>query len=185
MKKSITLLLILTTLSAFTQEIEDFSLHKEDKVSEHTIIIEPYMKLSNGAFFMDLTLVSDNPYVDYVKGFDFEWGYRYQLKVKETIFAYPPQDVSDREFELIEVILQTPSLEKFEIILINELYLSEPNGKSISKIKAGLYSYHNKMEFKVPPKLRAEFDRKMKNKIYCKGHFSFDKQGEISLVRIE
>ncbi|MBL6657061.1 MAG: DUF4377 domain-containing protein [Flavobacteriales bacterium] len=185
MKKSITLLLILISLSAFTQEIENFSQNKEDKVSEQIIIIEPYMKLSNGAFFMDLTLVSDNPYVDYVKGFDFEWGNRYQLKVKETIFAYPPQDVSDREFELLEVILQKPSLEKFEMILINEFYLSEPVGESISKIKTGQYSYHNKMEFKVPPKLRAEFNRKMKNKIFCKGHFVFDKQGKINLVKIE
>ena len=185
MKKSITFLLILITLSAFTQEIEKISNIEKDIVREQTIIIEPYMKLSNGAFFMSLTLVSDNPYVDYVKGFDFEWGYRYQLKVKETIFANPPQDVSDRTFELIEVVLQTPSLEEFEMILINEFYLSNPKEESISKIKTGLYRYHDTMEFNVPPKLRAEFDRKMKKKIFCKGHFAFDKHVKINLVRIE
>ena len=185
MKKSITFLLILITLSAFTQEIEKISNIEKDIVREQTIIIEPYMKLSNDAFFMSLTLVSDNPYVDYVMGFDFEWGNRYQLKVKETIFANPPQDVSDRTFELIEVVLQTPSLEEFEMILINEFYLSKPKEESISKIKTGLYRYHDTMEFIVPPKLRAEFDRKMKKKIYCKGHFVFDKHGKINLVRIE
>jgi hypothetical protein len=185
MKKSITFLLILITLSAFTQEIEKISNIEKDIVREQTIIIEPYMKLSNDAFFMSLTLVSDNPYGDYVKGFDFEWGYRYQLKVKETIFANPPQDISNRTFELIEVVFQKPSLEEFEIILVNEFYLSNPKEKSISKIKAGLYRYHDTMEFNVPPKLRAVFDRKMKKKIFCKGYFVFEKYGKINIVRIE
>ena len=148
--------------------VENYDYDQSDKISEKTIIIEPYLQLTNGAFFTSLTLVSDNPYVDYVKGFDFNWGIRYQLKVKERIFAMPPEDVSDREFELIEVLLQTPAKENFEMILINEFYLSEPKGESITKLKAGKYRYHDEMEFKVPPKLRTEFDRKMKLKSYCK-----------------
>lgn len=185
MKERITILLIAFNLSAYSQEIDNITSQKEDIVSNQTIIIEPYKQLSNGAFFMDLTLVSDNPYVDYIEGFDFEWGYRYQLIVRETILANPPEDVSDRTFELIEVVLQTPAREEFEMILFNEFYLSEPTGESLSKIKAGLYRYHDKIEFKVPPKLRAEFDRKMNKKMFCKGYFCFDKHGEINLVSIE
>ena len=40
-------------------------------------------------------------------------------------------------------------------------------------------------EFNVTQKLREEFDRKMKKKIFCKGHFVFNKHGKINLVRIE
>ena len=171
---------------AYAQDlVENYDYDQSDKISEKTIIIEPYLQLTNGAFFTSLTLVSDNPYVDYVKGFDFNWGIRYQLKVKERIFAMPPEDMSDREFELMEVLLQTPAKDNFEMILINEFYLSEPTEESITKLKKGWYRYHNEMEFKVPPKLRAEFDRKMKKKSYCRGHFGFDKDDNIILLKIE
>ena len=187
MKKIYLLTLFVSTcLFAFSQSVIDGTQQPEsDKISELSITIEPYKELSNGAFFTSLTLVSNNPYVEYVKGFDYEWGYRYQLKVKETIFANPPQDVSDRTFELIKVELQTAAREEFEMIIINEFYLSEPKGESITKIKAGLYRYHDDMEFIVPPKLRAEFDRKMKNKTFCKGYFDFDDDGKIKLLKLE
>jgi len=184
MKKSIFILFIFSSILVNGQNLKTF-LFENDIVSEHTIIVEPYKQLSNGAFFMDLTLVSDNPYVDYIQGFDFEWGYRYQLVVRETILANPPQDVSDRTYELVEVVLQTPVLEEFEMILINEIYLSEPKGESLSKIKAGLYRYHEKMEFIVPPNLRADFDRKMKKKMFCKGVFCFKKDRSIQLIKLE
>ena len=179
-------LCIFTSFFSFSQIIaEDYQDSQSDKVSEFSITIEPYKKLSNGAFFTSLTLVSDNPYVEYVKGFDFECGYRYQLKVKETIYANPPQDVSDRDYELIEVALQTLAYQDFEMILINEFYLSEPRGESITKLKAGLYRYHDEMEFYLPPVLRADFDRKMKKKAYCKGKFSFQEDGSINLLKLK
>ena len=137
-------LCIFTSFFSFSQIIvEDYQDSQSDKVSELSITIEPYKKLSNGAFFTSLTLVSDNPYVEYVKGFD------------------------------------------FEMILINEFYLSEPRGESITKLKAGLYRYHDKMEFYVPPVLRADFDRKMKKKAYCKGKFSFQEDGSIHLLKLK
>lgn len=186
MKINLLLQLILFSAIVDSQDVVDnYDYSQSDKISEQTITIEPYLQLSNGAFFTSLTLVSDNPYVDYVKGFDFNWGIRYQLKVKERIFAMPPQDMSDREFELIEVLLQTPAKDNFEMILINEFYLSEPKGESITKLKAGRYRYHDEMEFNVPPKLRAEFDRKMKKKSYCRGYFGFDKNDNIILLKIE
>lgn len=185
MKKSIFLLFASSSLFAFSQNLKSFS-YEKDIVSERTVIIEPYKQLSNGAFFMDLTLVSDNPYIDYIEGFDFEWGYRYQLVVQETIFANPPQDASDRTFELVKVNYQIKAYEEpFTLTLINEKYLSNPSDESIIKLKNGYYNYHDSMTFFVPPKLRAEFNRKMKQKMYCKGLFQFDKQGKIYLVKIE
>lgn len=178
------LLLSLINLYSFAQEFSKEELTK-DKVSEQTIIIEPYLALTNGAFFTSLSLVSDNPYVEYVNGFNFERGYRYQLRVKETIYAYPPEDASDRSYDLIQLKYKTKSYESFEMILLNELYLSEPKKESINKLKNGLYSYHNSMNFRVPPMLRAEFDRKMKDKVYCKGYFEFDKDGNIVLTKLK
>jgi len=120
MKKSIFLLLASSSLFAFSQNLKSFS-YEKDIVSERTVIIEPHKQLSNGAFFMDLTLVSDNPYIDYIEGFDFEWGYRYQLVVQETIFSNPPQDASDRTFELVKVNYQIKAYEEpFTLTRINE-----------------------------------------------------------------
>ena len=78
--------------------VENYDYDQSDKISsEKTIIIEPYLQLTNGAFFTSLTLVSDNPYVDYVKGFDFNWGIRYQLKVKKNAFLLCHQKICQIE----------------------------------------------------------------------------------------
>jgi len=181
-KKCLIALFSIVLNLTFSQPIlENKSENQKDQVNELIIIIEPYLTLTNGAFFTDLSLVANHPYVEKIKGFDFEWGYRYQLKVKETIFAEVPSDAPDRSFELIKVILQYKDQNDFELTLLNEFYLSEPKNESVIKIKSGLYSYHHNLIFKVPPRLRAIFDRKMKQKKYCKGIFGYNIKGDIIL----
>ena len=65
MKINLLLQLILFSAIVHAQDVVDnYDYSQSDKISEQTITIEPYLQLSNGAFFTSLTLVSDNPYVD-------------------------------------------------------------------------------------------------------------------------
>ncbi len=45
-----------------------------------------------------------NLYFSAVKGFTYERGHEYELRVKRTILANPPQDASDRRYELVRIL---------------------------------------------------------------------------------
>jgi len=45
-----------------------------------------------------------NLYFSAVKGFTYERGHEYELRVKRTILANPPQDASNRRYELVRIL---------------------------------------------------------------------------------
>ena len=45
-----------------------------------------------------------NLYFSAVKGFTYERGHEYELRVKRTILANPPQDASNRTYELVRIL---------------------------------------------------------------------------------
>ena len=45
-----------------------------------------------------------NLYFSDIKGFTYERGHEYELRVKRTILANPPQDASDRTYELVRIL---------------------------------------------------------------------------------
>ena len=69
-----------------------------------TITIEPYMYTQNYEHFKRLVLESNDSKVDYINGFDFEWGYYYTLKVEENYLGQM-SDGTNYEYSLIKIIL--------------------------------------------------------------------------------
>lgn len=45
-----------------------------------------------------------NLHLSGIKGFNYERGHEYELRVKRTILANPPQDASDRTYELVRIL---------------------------------------------------------------------------------
>ncbi|MBQ5981890.1 MAG: DUF4377 domain-containing protein [Prevotella sp.] len=45
-----------------------------------------------------------NLYFNSIKGFTYERGHEYELRVKRTILANPPQDASNRTYELVRIV---------------------------------------------------------------------------------
>ena len=45
-----------------------------------------------------------NLHLSGIKGFTYERGHEYELRVKRTILANPPQDASDRTYELVRIL---------------------------------------------------------------------------------
>ena len=136
----------------------------QDKVSTEIVKIEPYKMVTNGAFFQVMVLVSpDEPSLEYISGFDFEWGYNYVVKVKKTKLAQPMMDASNTEYELIEVVSKTkadPDL-TFSLYLQRELYLGhgEENDSSIMQIDDTTYRLLNEVNFTVLLEQKPIIDR--------------------------
>ena len=51
-----------------------------------------------------------NLYFSDIKGFTYERGHEYELRVKRTILANPPQDASNRTYELVRILADNSPL---------------------------------------------------------------------------
>jgi hypothetical protein len=160
----------------------------KDQVDEITVTIQPYKHATNGAFYTFLALTCSDQSVEYIDGFDFEWGYTYELELKRTKLAQPLEDVGDTDYSLIKIISKQAVADSltFKTNLNGWVQLA-PNVKddtgAFTFNKGGTCTYLGEMTFNYA----VEFEEKLKaiNKTdgYKKGHFIFLK-GEIHLVSL-
>ena len=175
MKKMLFSLFIVLSINSFSQ----------DKVSTEIVKIEPFKRITNGAFFQVMVLVSpDEPGLEYISDFDFEWGYNYVVKVKKTKLAQPMMDASNTEYELIEVASKTkadPDL-TFSLYLQRELYLGhgEENDSSITQIDDTTYRLLDEVNFTVLPEQKPTIERVLGGEpVRCT--FKINENGDLEL----
>ena len=84
-----------------------------------TVQVEPYKRLSYGAFYKSLVIKTDVPGPEHITGFAFIWGHRYTLKVRSHKLESPPEDGSDTEYTLLAVVKdeRAQAGEEFELAL--------------------------------------------------------------------
>lgn len=70
-------------------------------------------------------------FYDSIKGFDYEEGFDYVVKVKETPVVNPPADASSLAYELIELVSKTPVVSKIEVALNDIWVLSDGQAESL------------------------------------------------------
>ncbi|MFT4778684.1 MAG: hypothetical protein ACJAU0_002066 [Flavobacteriales bacterium] len=150
MKKFLLPLLLICTMQTAAQ-----------KSSIKSVTVEPYKTLSFGAFFKGLSIKSE-PYSEYIEGFNFEWGYTYTLKIKETELRNPPADGSSSNYQLIKVLSKKKVADDYTFImhLHYELYLGNSAGEVTSPfqlIEPGLYRYFDEINIEVPQEFEADF----------------------------
>ncbi len=112
MKTKLILLLLLSSMIGKSQA---------DKTQ--IITIEPYLRVTNGAFFKQMVLKSNDSNADFIQGFNFEWGYSYKLKIKIYKLKSPPEDASDTDYILAKTIskVKVPDDYQFRMMLENDL----------------------------------------------------------------
>lgn len=172
---SIAMLLIISA-SSFSQDI----------VTVIKVDIEPYKSLSYGAFFKSLTLVSpQEPGLEYVNGFEFEWGYHYNLIVKKTKLENPPMDAGDTEYQLVRVVSKDEAAPDytFRMSLEKEVYLGpgEPTDSYIVT-EAGLENYFDEINILMTGDQKKRALKVLDKDGPFKGTFAFDEPGFIRLV---
>jgi len=150
-----------------------------------TISVEPYKRLTYDAFFKQLALKSPDCHVEYLEGFNFEWGVRYKLKVKEKHLANPPEDGSSIVYDLKKVISaeSVPIDYIFKLRLERDLYLGPGDQvNNFKQLNDSVYLYMDEIELEIPKALRPEFDEILKVNESKKGSFKFLSNHRIRLL---
>ena len=148
-----------------------------------TVQVEPYKRLSYGAFYKSLVIKTDVPGPEHITGFTFTWGHRYTLKVRAHKLESPPEDGSDTEYTLLAVVKdeRAPAGEEFELALQNEVYLGGDHASAFEAVNDSTFRYHEEIEVEVPAMLRPEFNTVLAG-TDRRGRFVFVDERRIRLV---
>lgn len=129
-------------------------------IKKEIISLKPNKNVSYGVFFKVLTFsTTENTEIDYIKDFDFEWGYEYQLKVKKEIIAQPMADASNVEYTL-EKIMKKEKVEEeitFEMQVHKNLRLNSDFENTLKLKDDTTWVYFNDLEIIVLEDKRKEF----------------------------
>ncbi len=179
--RKLVLSLLFTSLLSFIQA--------QDVSREIEATILPYKKVTNGAFYQVITLSSPDCYVEYLEGFDYEWGYEYRVKLKEITLANPPEDGSSIEYKLLEIISKIAVSEEytFPLLLSRDLYLGHgPDQVSNFKyINDSTYLYMNEINIQYGEKNKKLFDQIVSNNKVVRRQFEFIDTYDTITIRIK
>ena len=153
-----------------------------------TITVEPYMYTENYEHFKRLVLESKDSKVNYINGFDFEWGYYYTLEVEENYIGQM-SDGTNYEYNLIKII----SKEKVDDTLVFQMFIDPlryykileedyVNNYTLNQINDSTFIYMDNVEIEIPQKYLDVFKKNTENKIGFSGNFKFIKGNRIRLL---
>lgn len=162
------------------------------KISFQTITIEPYLSLQNYEHFKRLVLNSNNSNVEHIDNFDFEWGFKYQLKVKVNELTSELSDGTKYEFSLDQLISKTKISDstEFKLFIDPQVYYNnsgtedEEINRSLKLISDCTYLYFDEVEIEVPKNLKDKFEKIASGKTGKVGKFVFINKKRIRLVSI-
>ena len=160
-------------------------------VSYKTITLEPYLSFQNYEHFKRLVLNSNDPQVEYIENFDFEWGFKYQVKVKVTELIPELSDGTKYEFALDQLISKIKVLESTEFKLVidpkfyyNDSESEDGKNQSLKSLNDNTYLYLDEVEIEIPETLKEKFRTVASGKISRMGTFIFLNKKRIRLVSL-
>lgn len=168
------------------------SLGFSKQVTTKSITIHPYLSFQNYEHFKRLTLSSPDSNVEFISGFNFEWGYTYTLKVQETKLVSTLSDGTSFEYALKKVITKTkePDSRTFTLLLdANRYYYQvdadeEEMNKTFHAINDSTFSYFDKVEIEVASSVKDTFKTILEGKTKKIGTFLFVNEKRIRLVKL-
>lgn len=164
-----------------------FSVFAQDVSSQKTVRIEPFLTLSYGAFFKTLVLESPDCSIEHLSDFTFEWGYRYELKVREIVLEYLPMDGSNVAYELLKVVSKerVASDYTFKLMLENDQYLGPGEQlSSFTLINDSTYRYFDKVDLVIPKDLQVSFQKVILPASSLQGEFEIMDEQTIRLLKL-
>lgn len=162
------------------------------KVKFKTITVQPYLSFQNYEHFKRLTLTSLDSHAEYIAGFEFEWGYTYKLKVKETKLKSSYSDGTQFEYVLKKVVSKTKAADSSAFTLMldaNRYYYQveadeQEMNKTFHQINDSTFSYFDKVEIEVSPSIMQEFNAIVEGKTRKMGTFVYLNAKKIRLVKL-
>lgn len=161
-------------------------------VVSKVIHVDPQMSYQNYEHFKRLTLSSPDSEAEFIDGFDFEWGYDYTLKVKETRLAFDLSDGTRFEYALMEIVGKEAVADSvpFRLYLDAHVYYASldeglaEEGSSFKKLNDSTFTYFDEVEIQVPSALKNQFEPIFLGKTTGLGVFKHLEGNSIRLTRI-
>jgi hypothetical protein len=161
-------------------------------VSDRIITIAPHLSFQNYEHFNRLTLKSSDSPLEYLSGFNFEWGYTYKVSVRETKLKSTLTDGTQYEHALNHVISKTkvPDTTQFKLYLNQPKYHHQVDSSerfvnnTLKPINDSTYLYFDKVEIEVPENLKMRFNQIVEGKTSRVGQFIFINEKRIRLVHL-
>ena len=154
------------------------------------INVKPHMVHQNYEHFKRLVLDSPDSEAEYIKGFDFEWGYAYKLKVKETKIG-PLSDGTNFEYSLVKIVKKEKVSDTINFLLVidplvryTKLDEDGIENFSLKKINDNLYLYMNEVYLEIPNELIQRFNFFIDKDQGFRGNFNYVDQNRIRLYKI-
>lgn len=150
------------------------------------IRLEPYKSLQNYEHFKRLVLTSDEKEIDYIEGFNFEWGYAYVLKIEVTKIPNRFSDGTNAHYKLDKIITKIPALTNSPFNLVvdpNRYYTQEEElNLTLAPLNDSTYRYFEEITIVVPELLSNEFKEVIHTKKPKMGQFEFVNHQKIKLL---
>lgn len=179
-KISLVLLVLICTFGLYSQSVVN-----------KTITIKPSLSFQYYEHFKRLTLDSPDAPIEYLDGFNFEWGFNYKISVQETKLNTPLSDGSQFNYKLNRVISKTKVQDSTEFKLFLDptryYHVVDSSEQSMSvtlkQINDSTYTYFDKVEIEVPNHLKMIFSQFVEGTGSKFGNFVFINEKRIRLVK--
>jgi hypothetical protein len=156
-----------------------------------TITIDPHLSLQNYEHFKRLTLNSSDSDVDYVDGFDFDWGYTYKLKIIREALASTLSDGTRYRYQLEKIISRTKASDtaQFRLLVDPKVYyyedasLEKEQNNSLRQLNDSTFLYFNSVEIEVPFFLIETFHEHSQSSKPRIGTFTYINEKKIRLIK--
>ncbi|WP_071192728.1 DUF4377 domain-containing protein [Trichormus sp. NMC-1] len=159
------------------------------------ITIDPYLSFQHYEHFKRLILSSPDSDVEFLKGFEFQWGYSYHLKVKQTKLNSMRSDGAEFEYSLEKKISKTKLQDtaEFKMLLDGNRYYHEVSSaeqemnKTFHQINDSTFLYLDQVEIEVPSNFTNEMKTIVEGKTKKMGTFIyiFDKKNRVRLTKLQ
>lgn len=160
------------------------------KTQNKTITIDSHLSFQNYEHFKRLILKSPDSEAEFIEGFEFEWGYTYKLKVKETKLKSTMSDGQMYKYALEKIISKVPDTSSFKIFLDANIYYhdagseAQEKNSSFKTINDSTFLYFDKVEMEVPTLLIDAFIPILKGKVRKSGTFVHVGEHKIRLIEL-
>ena len=152
------------------------------------INVKPHMVHQNYEHFKRLVLDSPDSEAEYIKGFDFEWGYAYKLKVKETKIG-PLSDGTNFEYSLVKIVKKEKVSDTINFLLVidplvryTKLDEDEIENFSLKKTDTYEYLYMDEIYIEVPENLNQKFLDLVEKEMSFLAKFNYISSKKIRLI---
>ena len=152
------------------------------------INVKPHMVHQNYEHFKRLVLDSPDSEAEYIKGFDFEWGYAYKVKVKETKIG-PLSDGTNFEYSLVKIVKKEKVSDTINFLLVIDplvryTKLDEDGIENFSLKKTDTYEYlyMDEVYIEVPENLNQKFLDLVEKEMSFLAKFNYISSKKIKLI---